>query len=250
MSSCNLIRLRVNMRALHRFGVTRGFGKAGGLDEGATLHHLLGESFGPGALQPFRLLVARGERSGTLYGYSLQSDQVLRDMAETVAPPEALEALDIGALAALPRPTHLFTVGKRLGFDVKLRPTVRLRKPVGGARAGAERDAFQAEAERDHPDQRSTMKKSERGRADVYIDWLAARLGKAATLECGATRLASFQRVRSLRGGKVIEDPEAIIHGTLRITDPVVFLDLMKRGVGRHRAYGYGMVLLRPPQRC
>jgi CRISPR system Cascade subunit CasE len=47
------------------------------------------------------------------------------------------------------------------------------------------------------------------------------------------------------RGGAVSEGPEATFHGTLEITDPVRFADLLARGVGRHRAYGYGMLLLR-----
>ena len=33
------------------------------------------------------------------------------------------------------------------------------------------------------------------------------------------------------------------------VTDPVAFVGLLARGMGRHRSYGYGMLLLRPPQR-
>ena len=36
------------------------------------------------------------------------------------------------------------------------------------------------------------------------------------------------------------------MRGILAITDPTAFADLLARGVGRHRAYGYGMLLLRP----
>ena len=39
------------------------------------------------------------------------------------------------------------------------------------------------------------------------------------------------------------------MRGILTITDPIAFAELLKRGVGRHRAYGYGMLLLRPPAR-
>jgi CRISPR system Cascade subunit CasE len=51
------------------------------------------------------------------------------------------------------------------------------------------------------------------------------------------------------RNGRRIEGPDAVVHGTLTITDPVAFAGLLARGVGRHRSYGYGMLLLRPPQR-
>ena len=43
--------------------------------------------------------------------------------------------------------------------------------------------------------------------------------------------------------------PDATIHGTLRVSDPDRFAEALRRGVGRHRTYGYGMVLLRPPVR-
>ena len=37
------------------------------------------------------------------------------------------------------------------------------------------------------------------------------------------------------------------MRGTLTITDPVEFGSLLANGIGRHKAYGYGMLLLRPP---
>ena len=40
-----------------------------------------------------------------------------------------------------------------------------------------------------------------------------------------------------------------MVHGALTVTDPDAFAALLARGVGRHRAYGYGMILLRPPNR-
>ena len=36
------------------------------------------------------------------------------------------------------------------------------------------------------------------------------------------------------------------MQGVLTITDGGAFASLLARGVGRHRAYGYGMMLLRP----
>ncbi|GHE81823.1 hypothetical protein GCM10019059_44550 [Camelimonas fluminis] len=52
-----------------------------------------------------------------------------------------------------------------------------------------------------------------------------------------------------MRKGRRIEGPDATFHGSLVVTDPEAFTILLARGVGRHRAYGYGMLLLRPPQR-
>ena len=50
------------------------------------------------------------------------------------------------------------------------------------------------------------------------------------------------------RGGKAREACDIVMHGTLSITDTQRFADLLTRGIGRHRAYGYGMLLLSPPK--
>ena len=36
--------------------------------------------------------------------------------------------------------------------------------------------------------------------------------------------------------------------GTLRVTDPAAFAAGLARGIGRHRAFGFGMLLLAPPR--
>ena len=40
----------------------------------------------------------------------------------------------------------------------------------------------------------------------------------------------------------------AVLAGTLTVRDPQAFATLLARGVGRHRAFGYGMLLLSPPE--
>ena len=35
----------------------------------------------------------------------------------------------------------------------------------------------------------------------------------------------------------------------MTIRDPLAFGRLIRNGIGRHKAYGYGMLLLRPPDR-
>ena len=52
-------------------------------------------------------------------------------------------------------------------------------------------------------------------------------------------------RSAGLRGG-YSEGPDALMRGVLEITDGPAFAQLLAGGVGRHRAYGYGMLLLRP----
>lgn len=241
--SLHLIEMPLSLSKLHSWAGPRNIGH-GLFDEGLVLHHLLDEAFGPAVLQPFRLLVAPRARAGTLYAYSAVPAEELRATAAPVLGPSEAEALSLDAMRSIARPEITWRKGLRLGFDLKCRPVVRLASPLKGTDTqfpkGAEVDAFLSETLRnDHA----------RAREEVYLDWLAARLEPVANLERDASRLHQFRRVRSRRGGRRVEGPEAVIHGTLTVRDPKGFAGLLARGVGRHRSYGYGMLLLRPPQR-
>lgn len=246
MTDLHLLELPLSLRALHHWAGTRRLGR--GVDEGLALHHLLGETFGPAALQPFRLLVAPRAQVGTLYAYAAQDAEALRAAAAPLVTPASVAVIALDRLRSLPRPAAAWRAGQRIGFDLMVRPVVRLASALQGQddsgtavafRKGAEVDAFLATVLRGDPTQREA----------VYLDWLAARLAPAAVLDLTASRLARFQRVRVQRDGRRVEGPEAVIHGTLTVTDPGAFAALLARGVGRHRSYGYGMLLLRPPQR-
>ena len=254
-----LARLPVDLPALSRAAGERGWtrGRRATFDEGRALHHLLGETFGPGALQPFRLIVAPRARFGTLWAYTDADAQALRETAAPVALSEAAEAaLPIANLATKPMP-DIAEPGRRLGFDVRVRPVVRLASAITvpadreggrqhGFKAGSEVDAFLAIALR-NPD-RSAMRAADYSREAVYATWLADRLGSAAEVE--EVRLATFRRSFAARkDGRGTEGPTATLHGTLTIRDTDAFADRLRRGVGRHKAYGYGMLLLRPPGR-
>jgi CRISPR system Cascade subunit CasE len=242
----HLIELPLEMRALHLWAGARKLGA--GFDEGATLHHLLGETFGPAALQPFRLMVAPGAQVATLYAYAAIDADSLRQQALLSVTPAHAAVIALDRLRSMPRVASAWTVGQRLGFDLRLRPVVRLASALTGTddsgaqvsfRKGAEVDAFLASVLRD----RKTT------REGAYLDWLAGRLAPAASLDTAATRVVSFQRSNVQRNGQRIDGPDAVLHGTLTVTDPAAFADLLGRGVGRHRSYGYGMLLLRPQQR-
>lgn len=243
--SLHLVRLPLDLDALGHWSAERGFGwarkgRTEGYDEGAALHHLLTEAFGAGAAQPFRLLVAPGG-AARVYAYAREPASVLVETARAALLPEAARVLDLGVLDARPMPEG-WRVGQRLGFDLRLRPVVRLASDRAGHRKGREMDAFLAEA-LGRPD--GEMERRGRTREAVYADWLAGRLDGVATLEM--TRLVRFQRTRAVREGTLGEGPDAVLQGTLEVRDPQTFTDRLARGVGRHKAYGYGMLLLRPP---
>lgn len=253
MSGLHLVQAHIDMAAFSRWAKDRGWtkqtkGRTGTFDEGLALHHLTVEMFGERALRPFRLLVPPRARTGNLYAYSACTKGALRDLAEVQAMPDQIAVLPLDRLLTKLMPGN-FSAGQRIGFDLRMRPVRRLKMPLGDRfGAGSEVDAFVVEALRAHAGNEAGMSATGRTREVVYLDWLAKRIGPAAELDRAATRLHVFRRSRVVRNGVAQEGPEAIIHGTLTITDPVHFTDMLMRGVGRHCAYGYGMLLLRAPQ--
>ena len=237
----NMIRADIDLRAFYRWAGSRGMMSRNAFDPGFAMHCLLTESFGRDlAPKPFRIIIPRdrGRGNGTFYGYSTSTAGELRDAAQAFACPLQSRALPADSIDSKTMP-DAWRTGQRLGFEALIRPVVRCAR--GSASAGKERDAFQAEAER-HPKGEMPRKREE-----VYRDWLSARLDQyGALLE--EARLRSFQRVRVVRKlrARASEGPDAVMQGTLEVVDPTKFTGLVARGVGRHRAYGYGMLLLRP----
>ena len=242
----HLIHIPIDLRALYAWGEARGLSCRGVFDEGLALHHLLGESFGPAVLQPFRLMVSRGARTGALYAYAAQTHEELAVAAAQTFDPAMASVIDLADLRSHPRPAAAWSAGQRLGFDLRIRPVVRLAKPLqmGGEafRKGAELDAYLPYVARAPQEARLS-------REEVYLDWLAKRLEGAVDIERSQTVIARCERSMIIRNGRRIEGPDVIIQGTFSIVDPTAYAQLLARGIGRHRTYGYGMMMLRPPQK-
>lgn len=241
----HLIHLPLDLTELHHQAARRGWMTVRGLDEGHALHHFLTECFGQRTMQPFRLMVAPGKRAAALYAYTTAAPEVLMDTAAAAAPPELTGVLDLQRLRAKPMPG--FRAGQKIGFDLLVRPVVRLASdlPVSGPghaghSKGDETDAFLAHVIRTAP-----AGNAEAVRETIYLDWLAGRL-RGSHLDAGVTRLARFARRSVRRGGRPVEGPDAVFHGALTVSDPGAFAGMLARGVGRHCAFGYGMMLLRP----
>lgn len=216
-------------------------------DLGDALHGLLRAAFGDAAPQPFRYL---DERQGLLAYTTLGAEAMAAQVA--LADPVAAQTLGLGAshqhegYRLRPFPVH-WPAGQVLAFEVRVRPTVRA--------AQGEQDAFLHSVAQAHgaPLQRGA----------VYAQWLRAHLsvregapreawqGAVDLLDVQLTafqRLAIVRRTQSAAGesrrGRAIDGPDALLTGRLRVLDPVAFEHLLARGVGRHRAFGFGMLLL------
>ena len=232
-----MIRAEINVNDFHRW-----MGGKRLADPDHAMHCLLTESFGELAPKPFRLITPRDQSTGFLYGYGTADAETLRESAAICADPLQCRVIPPNKLDSKPMPAQ-WQAGKRLGFEIRIRPVIR--KARGTGRHYAEQDAFQDQAE--------GFSKNEmpNSREKVYAEWLRdqfVRIG-GADLDPKQTSLMSFQRVRAFRKrhARYVEGPDALMRGILTITDPIAFAELLKRGVGRHRAYGYGMLLLKPP---
>lgn len=254
----HLIHMPLDMRSFNRWAGERDLIRRRTFDAGYAFHILLSSMFGKAVLQPFRLFASERRRKAALYGYSDADQTELRRLAAAVATPDCEAVLDPRRLRSKPMPTN-FEQGERLGFDLRLRPVRRVRSEVHDSQRGSsltrgsEVDAYRLELIRRFPAASGTPPSSAAANAgvtrqSVYAEWLSERLGDAASVE--HCQLAAFQRTRAIRGDKGgPEGPDAVLHGTMTVGSHAEFARLLRKGVGRHRAYGYGMLMLRPPSR-
>ena len=219
-------------------------------DLGDALHGLLRAAFGEHAPQPFRYL---DERQGLLAYTPLDAQAMATQVA--LADPLAAQTLGLGACSShegyrlRPFPTQ-WAPDQVLGFEVRVRPTVR------GAQG--EQDAFlhavaQAGGKEGAPVEREA----------VYVQWLRQHLAVRentapqpwqGAVELLDVHLSAFARSKAVRRtqasadqgrkGHASDGPDATLRGRLRIANPAAFGHLLARGVGRHRAFGFGMLLL------
>lgn len=212
-------------------------------DLGYALHGLLNAAFGVHAPQPFRYLDAE---QGLLAYTRLSSVELDEHVA--LAAPDVSAALGLGrtshhaGFSVRPFPTQ-WAHGHELGFEVRVRPVVREGK------TGRERDAFLAAAEKSGGGQVD--------RAAVYVQWLREQLARQGGAELVSATVARYQLLGvtrkalkpdsdDLRRSHIVTGPDVVVAGQLRVANPQEFAQLLARGVGRHRAFGFGLLLLRP----
>jgi CRISPR system Cascade subunit CasE len=228
-----MIQLRPDLGRLMRWATREGLVPARGeADLGYVLHAALAGGFGPLAPKPFAL---QAGRTPSVLGYSAQDGKALRTQADSFAVPEIHNLLALDGLACKAMPAA-FLLGQRLGFAVRARPVVRTDRE-GDRNRVVERDAF-------------LLSPPGSNRGEVYTSWLARHLeaggARVVMVALEAFRLTAVQRRADDRGFRSRCGPDATFGGILEVSDPDAFATLLARGVGRHRAFGYGMLLLRP----
>lgn len=238
----SLARIDLDVGALRTYATMTRTGDDNGL---YAVHHALRMRFGDAAPQPFHAVLSGPEPH--VVGY-LPEDaaQALAD-----APPceDGILCRVFGAepqTRAMPR---MWKEGARLSFRLRAWPTVRYSPEVarlvaertGWTPPGREIDAVEAESRKTGTPADPEV---------VCRSWLERRLDPCASIEGFVLR--DYARVRSLRsqhdGGRrvAITGPDAVMAGTLVVRDAERFGEIVRHGVGRHAAFGYGMLLMSP----
>ena len=253
-----MLDMHLDSAKLMRFSHMHGHPLSPDEDFGYAVHAWLAAALGGLAPQPFRLF----ERSDGLHllGYAQHSAHELCDHVQTFSEPMAAEVCRWASVASKSMP-DTWAKGRRVGFEVRACPVSRKER---------ERDVFLSALDRAKASGAYLP-----SREIVYLDWLVQRM-RAATESGGDfvdvrgeghapvveflpehISIVGFRRVKVLRHGRSrnpsnkhgIERPDVIFSGELIIRNSQEFGGLLKRGIGRHRAFGFGMLFLRPPGR-
>lgn len=240
----SLLRFDPNSHAATRWFAAEALAPRSGEDDGYAWHALMAAAFGDAAPKPFRVADRRG-RPPQILAYTTRDPAALSAAAHGFADPLALLALGLAHAPVAAKAMPPFAPGRRLGISLKVRPTVRTDRD-GDRRKSAEVDAFvaalrNAESAGSPPPDRGT----------AYCAWTSGRL-EAGGMRVLDLRLDGLDRVPvarrdSRRGIRLVEGHAASFAGMIEVTDAETFAATLGRGIGRHRAFGYGMLLLSPP---
>jgi len=211
---------------------------AGVQDTGYAWHGLLRRAFGPSALKPF--VDRMPLRSNLLLGYVERAPDALHVQSDLE--PLAVRALGLESLRAIEMP-GLWREEQELSFEVRVRPVVRTRKHAKSGRSD-EMDAA-VHAKLHAPDI---------SREQAYNDWLKRELDRNGAAELRHIKTLAFRRTQVMRLHQgaprkpvSVEGPDLWVNGRLLVKSPQAFTALLRRGLGRHRAFGFGCLLVGRP---
>lgn len=214
-------------------------------DIGYLLHCYLRELFGENAPTPFSVVSTEG-RWITLLGYSPLSVKSLQIAAQQNATEQVYSGCQWDTFAGKTVPCS-WGPNQPIDFEVRVCPVVRKSGKSSKHRKGAEVDVFLARC-------------WETGdplvfvdRYAVYRDWFLKQIKPDSGVSITRLSVKSFKRNHLLRRdheqirrSHVLEKPDVTVTGSLVVTDSANFNRLVKRGIGRHRNFGFGMLLLKP----
>ncbi len=243
LTDLHMVKLR--LRTLRLFGYARAQHlPLREVDAGYLVHTVLTALFDGQAPGPFRI-VSSDRSHSTVIAYSGQPGDALSQRAQAFADPEVFEACE-WPLMSKPLPRD-WPIDMRLRFEVRCCPVTRMAASGVNHRSGAEVDAFLAECW-GTGDERTPV-----SREAVYVQWLGREFERRGGARVIQAELCNFRIARLLRRSQgpqrklaICPRPDATLRGMLQVTDGPAFAALLRRGLGRHRAFGFGMLCVKP----
>ena len=265
MTALSFLRLQPDMGRLSRWARSSGLRDAAA-DPGYAVHAATRAALGDLAPKPFALRQRAGATE--LVGYvAASAEHLARACALDAHDPEAAAVLGLHDRVVKPMPTD-WRVGERFSFELRAAPIVRSRAAAPGRYVEIDA-AF-------HPDYATDAG----DRATAYGAWLRTQLGRQGGAELVSHETVTFQLADMVRrtqaagmrskGADRAEHaghaghpehadgngnrrsrhgllPDLTVRGELRVVDGPAIAGLLARGLGRHRSFGFGCLLLAPP---
>lgn len=243
-----LVRVLPDLEALARWAMASGQ-RALREDMGYALHAALQATLGRQAPKPFA--VVRRPAAVQLVGYSAVAPEDLARALSLAAVADPAAARALGLVSPVtpeirPMPDD-WRSGEVLSFETRVAPVVRSRSMPGGGYPEIDA-AF-------HPDYCGD---SPGAREQAHARWLSRELARGGAATLLEQRVLAFSLAQIARRGRSEEQhgskrrtrggllPDLTVRGQLRIDDGAAFSALLRRGLGRHRSFGFGCLLLAP----
>lgn len=240
MSELHMIQLALSARQL--LGLSRALRLPSHLaDMGYLAHCAMREAFAELAPAPFVITRESGDEVW-IQGYSYGEWEQLLAYAQGVAPIDAYARCLMEKGASKPLPER-FPDGVRLGFELRACPVKR--RTHGGRQQ--EVDAYQAACWSD-PLAPAPV------REVVYETWLRDRFERLEALELIDAQVSAFalrplcrrtgKRGQGRRARRLMR-PDVVFRGVVEVRDGTQVAALLAHGIGRHKAFGFGMLRVR-----
>ena len=207
-------------------------------DPDRTAHCLMAESFGKAQMpKPFAIKtrLTNGTLQGTALAYTCITAEELRKVAEQHQKLAHSAVMDPRTIMTIPVPDQ-WSEGHSIRFEIRIRPTKR----------SSSRDAEHPKSELD-----IYLGSAENAsRAETYCQWLSESMWRQGGLQATPLSMVmtkfAMRRVRRQNPSQRTTGPDATITGDATVVNPERMRSALADGLGRHKAYGYGMLLLRP----
>jgi len=208
-------------------------------DLGYVIHQVLKETFGSAAPKPFHIFDTEELR---VVAYSPHSGEDLVNFAlrqRDIVPGWELAAkvLNFPAIEAFPVPRQ-WKSGQQFRFAVRTRPVTRIShaRERGLPR---EYDVFLHAISSKPEGEKEWLE-----REPVYLSWFKRQVpedaAKITACRVFSTSLTDVHR----KGASAVSGPDVTFMGALEVRNAELFVGFLARGIGRHRAFGFGMLLL------